>query len=160
VGPREIVVKELGPLLSPLPFYAGATISGSGKVQLILDPAALLRLAYPDSQPAEAPAKPPPVSPDDTLSLTFSRALVADDSPAIREAMVHILTSSGYVVDCADSGASAWSMVSRMHYDLVVTDIEMPDLDGFGLIERIRRDARLSHMPVIVVSSCDDADHR
>jgi chemosensory pili system protein ChpA (sensor histidine kinase/response regulator) len=160
VGPREIVVKELGPLLAPLPLYAGATISGSGKVQLILDPAALARLAYPDSQPAAAPARPPPVSPDDTQSLTFSRALVVDDSPAIREAMLRILTSSGYVVDCADSGASAWSLVSRVHYDLVVTDLEMPELDGFGLIERIRGDARLTHMPVIIVSSRDEPGHR
>src|SRR4029079_6104617 len=47
VGPREIIIKPLGPLLAPLTLYAGATISGSGKVQLILDPAQLVRPAYP-----------------------------------------------------------------------------------------------------------------
>ena len=48
VGPREIVVKSLGPLLALLPLFAGGTISGSGKVQLILDPSALVRIAYPE----------------------------------------------------------------------------------------------------------------
>jgi CheY-like chemotaxis protein len=51
-------------------------------------------------------------------------------------------------------------MVSRIYYDLVVTDIEMPEMDGFGLIERIRGDARLAHMAVIVVSSCDEPANR
>ena len=49
VGPREIIIKPLGPLLAPLTLYAAATISGSGKVQLILDPAQLVRRAYPDA---------------------------------------------------------------------------------------------------------------
>ena len=58
VGPREIVVKQLGPLLAPLPLFAGATISGSGKVQLILDPAALARAAYP-AHPVAMPTSSP-----------------------------------------------------------------------------------------------------
>lgn len=157
VGEREIVVKDLGPLLSPLPLYAGATVSSTGRVQLILDPAALIRMAYPGA-PASAPDHEP--EPEPARASTAARALVADDSPSVREAMRRILAGAGYRVDSAGDGSSAWAMASAIRYDLVVTDIEMPRLDGFALIERIRRDARLSRVPVIVVSSSDTAGHR
>jgi len=137
VGPREIVVKNLGPLLSPLPLYAGGTISGSGKVQLILDPAALVRLAYPE---AVAPGR-------------TGRVLVADDSRAVREAMALLLGRAGYQVDLADSGLAAWRMLGRAHYDGLVTDLEMPEMGGLELIERVRGDALLSGLPVVIISS-------
>ena len=138
VGPREIVVKNLGPLLSPLPLYAGGTISGSGKVQLILDPAALVRLAYPEST---APGR------------TAGRVLVADDSRAVREAMALILERAGYQVDLADTGLAAWRLLGRAHYDALVTDLEMPEMGGFELIERVRGDTLLSALPVVIISS-------
>ncbi|HEU5058774.1 MAG TPA: response regulator, partial [Kofleriaceae bacterium] len=139
VGPREIVVKNLGPLLSPLPLYAGGTISGSGKVQLILDPAALVRLAYPEA--AAAPGR------------AAGRVLVADDSRAVREAMSLLLERAGYQVDLADSGLAAWRLLGRAHYDALVTDLEMPEMGGFELIERVRGDALLSELPVVIISS-------
>jgi len=138
VGPREIVVKDLGPLLSPLPLYAGGTISGSGKVQLILDPAALVRLAYPETA---APGR------------TAGRVLVADDSRAVREAMALLLERAGYQVDLADSGLAAWRLLGRAHYDALVTDLEMPEMGGFELIQRVRGDALLSALPVVIISS-------
>ncbi len=139
VGPREIVVKNLGPLLSPLPLYAGGTISGSGKVQLILDPAALVRLAYPEA--AAVPGR------------AAGRVLVADDSRAVREAMALLLERAGYQVDLADSGLAAWRMLGRAHYDALVTDLEMPEMGGLELIERVRGDALLAELPVVVISS-------
>ena len=139
IGPREIVVKNLGPLLSPLPLYAGGTISGSGKVQLILDPAALVRLAYPEA--AAAPGR------------AAGRVLVADDSPAVRQAMALLLERAGFQVDLADSGLAAWRMLGRAHYDALVTDLEMPEMGGFELIERVRGDALLAELPVVVISS-------
>ncbi len=162
MGPREIVVKELGPLLSPLPLYAGATIGSSGKVQLILDPAVLARLAYSDSQPIPIPSAAPvsELSMEDSQAVDCGRALIADDSHAIREAMTSILSSAGYIVDVAEDGNEAWVMISALRYDLLITDLEMPNLDGFGLIERIRRDVRLSLIPIIVMSSRDDEANR
>lgn len=139
VGPREIVVKNLGPLLSPLPLYAGGTISGSGKVQLILDPAALVRLAYPEA--AAAPGR------------AAGRVLVADDSRAVREAMALLLERAGYQVDLADTGLAAWRLLGRAHYDALVTDLEMPEMGGFELIERVRGDALLAELPVVIISS-------
>ncbi len=142
VGPREIVVKSLGPLLSPLPLYAGGTISASGKVQLILDPAALVRLAYPDA-----------AAPRAARISSAGRVLVADDSRAVREAMSLLLERAGYQVDAAASGLSAWRMLGRAHYDALVTDLEMPEMGGVELIERLRADPVLAPLPVVVVSS-------
>jgi chemotaxis protein histidine kinase CheA len=142
VGPREIVVKSLGPLLSPLPLYAGGTISASGKVQLILDPAALVRMAYPDA-----------AAPRAARISSAGRVLVADDSRAVREAMALLLERAGYQVDSAASGLAAWRMLGRAHYDALVTDLEMPEMGGVELIERLRADPVLAPLPVVVVSS-------
>jgi chemotaxis protein histidine kinase CheA len=155
IGPRQIVVKDLGPLLAPLPLFAGATISGSGKVQLILDTDALLRLAHPESSAAEPTQR---VGMADTD--LAGRALVADDSRAIREAMTRMLAREGYIVDVAENGARAWDMLREISYDIVLTDLEMPELDGFGLIERMRATAQLAHTPVIIISSRANAGNR
>jgi len=142
VGPREIVVKSLGPLLGSLPLYVGGTISGSGKVQLILDPAALVRLAYPDAAAPRAPRL-----------RSAGRVLVADDSRSVREAIALHLERAGYQVDAVASGLSAWRMLGRAHYDALVTDLEMPEMGGVELIERLRADPGLAHLPVVIVSS-------
>ena len=163
IGPREIVVKDLGPLLSPLPLYGGATLSGSGKVQLILDPAALTRLAYPDMQSGAEPTDEELATTfgEDSVSMIFHRALVADDSRSIREATTTILVEAGYLVDTAEDGVVAWQMLGESHYDLVITDIEMPHLDGFALIERMRGDLRLADKPVVIMTSRTlDADRQ
>jgi chemotaxis protein histidine kinase CheA/CheY-like chemotaxis protein len=153
VGPREIVVKPLGPLLAPLSLYAGATISASGKVQLILDTAQLVRRAYPGVQLAE---------PDTGAAMAglSGRALVVDDSRAIREAMTSMLAREGWIVDVAEDGARAWQMASQLRYDLVVTDLEMPVLSGFDLIARLRNEARLAQIPVIVITSRASPENR
>ncbi len=156
VGPREIVVRPMGPLLAPLPLYAGATISGSGKVQLILDPAALVRLAYPGSPVVDLPATAPTTSPQ-ALS---GRVLVVDDSRAIREALTSMLARDGWIVDLAEDGARAWHMAQQLRYDLIVTDLEMPRLGGFDLIGRVRGSARLAETPVIIITSRATPENR
>jgi chemotaxis protein histidine kinase CheA len=153
VGAREIVIKPLGPLLAPLTLYAGATISGSGKVQLILDPAQLVRRAHPDA----------PVSVNDPRSapmMLAGRALVVDDSRAIREAMTSMLGSEGWIVDVAEDGARALQMARQLRYDLVITDLEMPELGGFDLIARLRKDERLKATPIVVITSRASPEHR
>jgi chemosensory pili system protein ChpA (sensor histidine kinase/response regulator) len=226
LGPREIVVKSIGPLLAPLGIYAGATISGAGKVQLILDPAALTQLAYPaqalggdaipqlaseggsstlsgalpgitampshgppppavataahalpagpvvPQAPAPAttdPGAPPrgvgrdsgtvPVLRPGSLSGQMAQAslprriLVADDSKSVRESVVRMLSAAGYIVDAATDGVEAWDMLQDVDYDLLVTDLEMPRLGGFELIDKARHDQRFGALPILVISS-------
>jgi chemotaxis protein histidine kinase CheA len=153
VGPREIIIKPLGPLLAPLTLYAGATISGSGKVQLILDPAHLVRRAYPDA---------PGVTLSDTSAPTVlaGRALVVDDSRAIREAMTSMLGREGWIVDVAEDGARALQMTRQLRYDLIVTDLEMPEVGGFDLIAQLRKDERFKNVPIVVITSRANPEHR
>jgi chemotaxis protein histidine kinase CheA len=152
IGVREIIIKPLSPLLAPLTLYAGATISGSGKVQLILDPAQLVRRAYPD-------AAGPAVDPEPAMMLA-GRALVVDDSRAIREAMTSMLGSEGWIVDVAEDGSRALQLARQQRYDLVVTDLEMPELGGFDFIARLRGDERLKATPVVVITSRASPEHR
>lgn len=156
IGRRQIFVKDMGPLLAPLPLYAGATISGSGKVQLILDTATLVRLAYPGAEPVES-RKPAANALDEAV---VGRALVVDDSRAICEAMTRILGRSGYIVDVAEDGERAWDLLTDLGYDVVITDLEMPRLGGFELIERMRKHERTVSMPVIIISSRASAANR
>jgi chemosensory pili system protein ChpA (sensor histidine kinase/response regulator) len=154
VGPREIIIKPLGPLLAPLTLYAGATISGSGKVQLILDPAQLVRRAYPNA---------PETSLSDTGSAPMvlaGRALVVDDSRAIREAMTSMLGREGWIVDGAGVGARALRMSRQMRLVLVVTDRERPELGGFDLIARLRKDERFKSTPIVIITSRANPEHR
>jgi chemosensory pili system protein ChpA (sensor histidine kinase/response regulator) len=152
VGPREIIIKPLGPLLAPLTLYAAATISGSGKVQLILDPAQLVRRVYPDAHAYQDAASAPMV--------LAGRALVVDDSRAIREAMTSMLGREGWIVDVAEDGARALQMTRQLRYDLVVTDLEMPELSGFELIARLRKDERFKSTPIVIITSRANPEHR
>ncbi len=153
VGPREIIIKPLGPLLAPLTLYAAATISGSGKVQLILDPAQLVRRAHPDAPEAISELVSSPM-------VLAGRALVVDDSRAIREAMTSMLGREGWIVDVAEDGARALAMTRQLRYDLVVTDLEMPELNGFDLIQELRADDRFKTTPVVIITSRASAEHR
>lgn len=154
VGSREVIIKPLGPLLAPLTLYAGATISGSGKIQLILDPAQLARRAYPDAPAAE-------IHDAGTAPLVLAgRALVVDDSRAIREAMTSMLGREGWIVDVAEDGAHALELTRQSRYDLVVTDLEMPELGGFELITRLRGDPRFEGTPILIITSRASPEHR
>jgi two-component system chemotaxis sensor kinase CheA len=145
IGPRDIVVRNLGPLLAKLPLYAGATISGAGKVQLILDVARLADLARRGVR-YERP----------TRELGPPRVLVVDDSRSIREAASLILAQGGYATDGAADGFDAWELLQDGPYVALVTDLEMPRLDGYALLDRVRRSPVLVALPVVVVSSRAD----
>jgi chemosensory pili system protein ChpA (sensor histidine kinase/response regulator) len=159
VGPREIVVKSLGPLLSSMSLYAGGTVSGSGKVQLILDPAALVRLAFPSieiDQSVKADRHLPGATP--TPRERGPRVLIVDDSLTVRETLSRALERAGFAVDVAADGAEAWDRLVSSRYDALVTDLEMPALDGFELIERVRAGARPDLRTVVITSRATDTN--
>lgn len=143
IGPRTIVVRPLGPLLGLLPLYAGVTISGAGKAQLVLDLAALADAAH---SPTRLPVLP-------STRRGQARVLVVDDSRLSREAASRVLAAAGHQIVTAEDGWEAWETLSERRFDAVVTDLEMPRVDGFELITRIRRDATVRHLPIVVLSS-------
>jgi chemotaxis protein histidine kinase CheA len=142
IGPREIVVRSLGPLLADLPLFAGATISGAGKVQLILDVDALAE----SGRRGVRATRPRRVA-------GARRVLVCDDSRSIREAASLFLQQGGYAVETVPDGWDAWELLQDRPFDLLVTDLEMPRLDGHELIARVRGSPELRSLPILVVSS-------
>ena len=84
-----------------------------------------------------------------------ARILVVDDSITVRELEKHILEPHGYVVDTAVNGMDGWNAVRTGDYDLVITDIDMPRMNGFELVGKIRSDSHLATLPVIIVSYKD-----
>ncbi|MBN2573932.1 MAG: response regulator [Deltaproteobacteria bacterium] len=142
IGPRTVVVRPPGPLIGLIPIYAGVTASGAGKAQLVLDLGPLADIAYGTTKfvPTAARRGQP-------------RVLVVDDSRLAREAAARQLAASGYQTVLAEDGWEAWEILGERRFDAVVTALEMPRLDGFQLIARIRREPTLRALPVIVLSS-------
>jgi chemosensory pili system protein ChpA (sensor histidine kinase/response regulator) len=143
IGPREIVIKGLGPLLGQLPLFAGATISGAGKVQLILDVATLAGLAGSTISLGARPSG----------AVGGPRVLLADDSRSLRETAALILAQGGFRVETVADGWEAWELLQDRRFDLLLTDGEMPRLDGYELTGKVRRHPALRAMPVIVMTS-------
>ena len=142
VGPRTVVVRPLGPILAALPYFSGATVSGAGKLQFVLDVAALAELAYKRNKAAgTAPQR------------GAQRVLIVDDSRLAREAAARALAGVGFQTLTAEDGWEAWELLNERRFDAVVTDLEMPRVDGFQLIARVRRDPTLRHLPIVVLSS-------
>lgn len=84
------------------------------------------------------------------------RLLFADDDPILREfAVVHLATENGQVLTAAD-GEEAWEILQQQPVDMLLVDLEMPRLDGFELVQRIRANPRLAGLPVIVVTGRED----
>lgn len=149
IGPREIVVKLLPALLTGHPLFVGATISGAGKVQLVLDVATL-------AAQARGSLAPPSV----LAAQNRPRILLADDSRTVRESVGRILTAGGYAVEVAADGAEAWELLGERPFDLLVTDLEMPRMTGLELCRRLKGEPRLRELPVVVISSRSGQMHR
>jgi two-component system sensor histidine kinase and response regulator WspE len=88
------------------------------------------------------------------------RVLIVDDSITVRELERQLLVNSGYTVDVAVDGIDGWNAVRSSHYDLVVSDVDMPRMDGIQLVRQIKEDGRLRAIPVVIVSYKDREEDR
>ena len=150
---QEVLVKNLGKPLLRVRHIAGATILGSGAPALILNAAELLHTA---ARAAAAPRRTRPQTPSEQ-----SRAiLVADDSITSRMLLKNILESAGYRVTTATDGMEALTALKARDYDALVSDVEMPRLDGFGLTAKVRADPRLAELPVVLVTGLGSREHQ
>ena len=152
IDEREVVVKPLGPLLEKQRRFSGAIQMGDGRLVLLLNPLALAQAARGMALMTTV------VKHDDARH--HSRLLVADDSFTTRELIRTILQSAGYDVTTAVDGLDALDKLRATTYDLVVSDVEMPRVDGFQLTSRIRTDLGLAELPVIIVTSLASETHR
>lgn len=154
IGEREILVKTLGPRLRSLRTVAGATVLETGKVALILGAAELVRTAL--EQPGEAPLSAASGAPP----AAARRILLADDSVTTRSLERAILEAAGYEVLTAVDGEDAWRMLKERGADLVVSDIDMPRMDGLTLCRTIRGAKRFRDLPVVLVTALESEPDR
>jgi two-component system chemotaxis sensor kinase CheA len=157
LGEREVLVKELEAPLVRVRHVAGAGLLGGGELALILRPGDLLR-ALRDALPAE-PVQPAEEQETETEARTAA-ILVVDDSITTRTMEKSLFEAAGYRVQTATDGAEAWAALKSEPFDLVVSDVDMPRLNGFDLTTRIRSDPRLASLPVVLVTALESREDK
>jgi two-component system chemotaxis sensor kinase CheA len=148
VAEQEVVIKNLGSRLRRVPLVSGATILPSGQIALVLNAASVIRAALARGSAgtlAPAPAAPP--------APARRRVLVADDSVTTRTLEKSILEAAGYEVLAAADGAAAWRLLQERGADLLVSDVEMPRMDGLALTEAVRASPRFRELPIVLVTA-------
>jgi two-component system chemotaxis sensor kinase CheA len=150
VGQRDVVVKDLGQLLPRLGVVQGAGVDPDGAVLVVLDASGLIERAW---QSGPAPADSPPTSAVREPPPAGGVILVVDDALTVRELQRSILERAGYRVRLASDGTEALAALIGEPVDLVLTDVEMPKLDGFGLTEAIRSHPAMANTAVLILSS-------
>ncbi len=151
LGKEEIVIKSLGEFLEGVGPFAGATISGEGRVILLVDPTRLLEASR--RQPAAAPeaAEARPVAaraPEAARSV-----MLVDDSISIRKYVGQMLEKAGFRVFTAVDGQDALQQLTDLSVDAIITDLEMPRVNGYALIEDLRRRPNTREVPIVVLTT-------
>jgi len=154
LGESEVVLKSLGTYLGGVPNLWGATVLGDGRVVPVLNPLDLVRRvgARPSVEAGKDAARAEPDRPWNVL--------VAEDSVTSRTLLQNILTAAGYRVQTAVDGMDAYTKLCQEPFDLVVSDVEMPRMDGFELTAKIRANEKLKDLPVVLVTSLDSREDR
>ncbi len=155
---QEVLVKNLGLQLSRVAYIAGATILGNGKAVPVLNVHDLMKTQFSGgirgiresgSDDSQIPVKAKKIS-----------VLIAEDSITSRTLIKNILQASGYEVKTAVDGQDAYTLLKSEAFDIVVSDVEMPRMNGFELTEKIRSNEKLADIPVILVTSLDSREDR
>lgn len=143
VDEREVAVKPVGgDFLKGAPFVAGSAALEDGRMAVLLHVPDVMAEVRKMSRPVtEGPA---------TKRL---RVLLVDDSPIARATESALVRALGHTVEEANDGEEGWARLQGAEFDLVLTDVQMPRLDGFALTRRIKQSAESSHLPVVILSS-------
>ncbi|MGG6239920.1 hybrid sensor histidine kinase/response regulator, partial [Nodosilinea sp. AN01ver1] len=159
IDEQDVVLKPQSQLLKRVRYISGATILGTGNVCLVLNPqdliSAVRHWAGASALPQEGlttaslPSEPQP-----------KRILLVEDSIATRTQEKRILESAGYEVVTAVDGLDGFKKLQSRPFDAVVSDVQMPNLDGLGLTQRIRQHREYNEMPVVLVTTLASDDDR
>jgi len=155
LGEQDLVVRPLDPRLGKVANVSAAALMGDGQPILIVDTVDLVRsidaLLQHSSLQGQASLE---------QKRQGQRILIADDSPVALDLLSRLVDSRGYQVERAVHGLEAWKQLRDGDYDLLVTDVEMPEMDGIALIQTLRKEPRFRHLPVIISSSRDSEQDR
>ncbi len=150
ISEREIVIKRLKPPLKSVRNVMGATFIGSSDVIVVLNPDHLVTSALRLGSAAQLSVQEQTAV---EREMHASHILVVDDSITIRTFEKTLLEACGYQVTVAVNGQTAWNLLQKQNFDLIITDIEMPLMNGFELSERIKRSEKFRNIPIVIVSS-------
>ena len=153
-GHQEIVIKPVGPQISSIPGILGGTIAADGQVMIILDMGPLIRRGL---ERVAQPVEPVASVPEETRQPVV---MVVDDSITMRKVTSRVLENHSLEVMTAQDGIDAIEKLHDRIPDLMLLDIEMPRMDGYQLLEHVRADARLRHIPVVMITSRAGQKHR
>lgn len=153
LGEQEVLVKTLGRQLARVRNVAGASVLGTGQVVAVLNVPDLLKSAVKQ-------AAPPPVTFETQGVAEKQSILVVEDSITSRALIKNILESAGYRVTTAVDGIDAYTALKTATFDLIVSDVEMPRMDGFDLTAKVRSDKQHGDLPVVLVTALESREHR
>lgn len=158
LGERMLVVQPLDARLGKLPNIAAGALTEDGSPLLIIDTADLVRSI---AKAVEVGAlERLPMRSAQASGQGRKRVLVVDDSLTVRELERKLLAARGYDVSVAVDGMDGWNAVRSETFDMVITDVDMPRMDGIELVTLIKRDARTAELPVMIVSYKDREEDR
>jgi len=158
LGKEEIVLKGLGEFLDGIGPFGGATLSEDGRVILLLDPTRVVEMAEAlAGVPVAAPREPEPVVASEAP--VSRRVLLVDDSISVRKFVGQMLERAGFDVVTAADGVEGLQALDETAVDTVITDLEMPRLNGFELIQELRRRAQTRDLPIVVLTTRVGAQH-
>jgi len=155
LGEQEVLVKALGPQLARVRNVAGASVLGTGQVVPVLNVPDLMKSAVKPMALSLAP-----VAAETGAAAKKQSILVVEDSITSRALLKNILESAGYDITTAVDGIDAYTALKTGTFDLVVSDVEMPRMDGFDLTAKLRSDKRLAQMPIVLVTALESREHR
>ena len=154
INEEDMEIKPLPTHLKHVPLVSGVALTGKNEIALVLNTPHLFSASKSVNGAAFTPAT-------DNSGARKINILVVDDSINTREIEKSILESYGYIVSVAADGMEAYEKAQSFNYDLIVTDVEMPIMDGFSLTEKLRKEDDYKYTPIIIVSSRDrDEDKR
>lgn len=155
---QELSVKPMGNLLKAVPYVVGAAMLGNGLPIIVLNPADILRTATHGGRSAIRIEHTN--NDEDESSEPEFHILVVDDSITTRTLEQNILEAAGYLVTTAINGVEALKQLERAEFDLVISDVQMPEMDGLQLTRKIRELKRFQHLPIILVTSLESREDR
>ncbi len=158
---QEVTIKPLSNLFPRVLCVAGAAILGSGEPVLVLNTTDLVKVAkQSEMAPITMPQLTLGVAPEQNVAPHDHYILVVDDSITTRTLEKNILQAAGYKVITATDGELALKQLKENRVDLVVSDVQMPNLDGIGLTQSLRESKQYSNLPVILVTSLERTEDR
>ncbi len=163
LGERDLRVSPLDARLGKVPNLSSSSVLEDGWPVLIVDVEDLIRSVdnlLSGRRLGRLGAEGASISAAERPTHAARRVLVVDDSITVRELERQLLEGRGYLVDTAVDGVDGWNSVRSGRYDLVVSDIDMPRMDGIQLVRHIKDDPRLRSIPVVVVSYKDREEDR